>query len=143
MIPYFRGERTGSPHEYLFWRFWDPTAVRSGNWKFLKEFLSSGHRNYMNRACQKGPLPVKGSCTTTILVYLQTRAFSRMIPGAVLVWMNGSSGSPGDLRPKNLVYMGHMMTPAMLFTWVCPIQRVSYQALRPVRITIHSTITRW
>jgi len=43
LVPYLTGEKTGSPHKYLFWRFWDQTAVRSGNWKFLKageyEFL--------------------------------------------------------------------------------------------------------
>lgn len=43
LIPYLTGEKRGAPHKYLFWRFWDQTAVRSGNWKFLKagefEFL--------------------------------------------------------------------------------------------------------
>ncbi len=43
LIPYLTGEKTGAPHSYLFWRFWDQTAVRSGKWKFLKagehEFL--------------------------------------------------------------------------------------------------------
>ncbi len=43
LIPYLKGEKSAPPHEYLFWRFWDQTAVRSGKWKFLKageyEFL--------------------------------------------------------------------------------------------------------
>ena len=43
LIPYLRGDIAGSPHDYLFWRFWDQSAVRSGKWKFLKvgeiEFL--------------------------------------------------------------------------------------------------------
>ncbi len=43
LVPYLTGEEKGQPHKYLFWRFWDQTAVRSGNWKFLKageyEFL--------------------------------------------------------------------------------------------------------
>ena len=43
LMPYLTGEKKGAPHDYLFWRFWDQSAVRSGNWKFLKagqyEFL--------------------------------------------------------------------------------------------------------
>lgn len=36
LIPYLTGARKGSPHEALFWRFWDQSAVRMGKWKFLK-----------------------------------------------------------------------------------------------------------
>lgn len=43
LIPYLTGENEGAPHEFLYWRFWDQSAVRSGRWKFLKagqhEFL--------------------------------------------------------------------------------------------------------
>jgi arylsulfatase A-like enzyme len=43
LVPHLTGEKAGAPHAYLFWRFWDQSAVRSGNWKFLKagqhEFL--------------------------------------------------------------------------------------------------------
>jgi len=43
LIPYLTGEKQESPHAFLFWRFWDQTAVRSGNWKFLK----SGEREFL------------------------------------------------------------------------------------------------
>ncbi len=43
LIPYLTGEKEGAPHEVLYWRFWEQTAIRMGNWKFLKagprEFL--------------------------------------------------------------------------------------------------------
>ena len=43
LIPYLTGEAEGSPHEVLYWRFWEQTAIRMGDWKFLKagprEFL--------------------------------------------------------------------------------------------------------
>jgi uncharacterized sulfatase len=44
LLPYLKGERVKAPHEYLFWRFWQQAAVRSGRWKYLylsdeREFL--------------------------------------------------------------------------------------------------------
>jgi arylsulfatase A-like enzyme len=43
LVPYLTGEKSGPPHDYLFWRFWGQTAVRSGQWKFLK----AGPREYL------------------------------------------------------------------------------------------------
>lgn len=42
LIPYLRGEKKGDPHEYLYWRFWGQSAVRSGKWKYL--YLNDGTR---------------------------------------------------------------------------------------------------
>ncbi len=36
LLPYFRGESTEPPHEFLFWRFKPNMAVRWGNWKMWK-----------------------------------------------------------------------------------------------------------
>ena len=36
LLPYFKGQRTGAPHETLFWRFWRVTAAREGDWKLLR-----------------------------------------------------------------------------------------------------------
>ena len=35
LIPFLKGEREGSPHESLYWRFWDQWAIRQGDWKLL------------------------------------------------------------------------------------------------------------
>jgi arylsulfatase A-like enzyme len=43
LIPYLTGEKEGNPHEALFWRFWDQSAVRKGDWKFLK----AGNREFL------------------------------------------------------------------------------------------------
>jgi arylsulfatase A-like enzyme len=40
LIPYLTGEKSGAPHEALFWRFWNQAAVRAGKWKYLT--LGSG-----------------------------------------------------------------------------------------------------
>lgn len=55
LIPYLTGEAEGSPHEALYWRFWEQSAIRKGNWKFLKagprEFLfdlSTGDHETVN-----------------------------------------------------------------------------------------------
>ncbi|WP_198943150.1 sulfatase family protein [Polaribacter tangerinus] len=43
LIPFLTDTKKGEPHKYLFWRFWSQSAVRKGNYKFLKfgerEFL--------------------------------------------------------------------------------------------------------
>lgn len=35
LIPFLTGKKTGSPHEALYWRFWDQSAVRFQNWKLI------------------------------------------------------------------------------------------------------------
>ncbi len=36
LIPYLTGKNQASPHDSLFWRFWNQSAVRAGKWKYLK-----------------------------------------------------------------------------------------------------------
>ena len=43
IIPYLNENKTGEPHEALYWRFWDQSAIRMGDWKFLK----AGDREFL------------------------------------------------------------------------------------------------
>ena len=43
LIPYLNGEKRGDPHKALYWRFWDQSAIRMGDWKFLK----AGQREFL------------------------------------------------------------------------------------------------
>ncbi len=43
LIPYLTTQSQQEPHEALYWRFWDQSAVRMGDWKFLK----AGDREYL------------------------------------------------------------------------------------------------
>ncbi len=36
LIPFVKGEDSGSPHEAVFWRFGEQMAVRSGDWKLVR-----------------------------------------------------------------------------------------------------------
>jgi arylsulfatase A-like enzyme len=36
LIPYLKGEKTGAPHQALYWRFGAQIAIRSGDWKLVK-----------------------------------------------------------------------------------------------------------
>ncbi len=35
LLPYLTGKKHGAPHDALFWRFWNQTAIRKGKWKYL------------------------------------------------------------------------------------------------------------
>lgn len=43
LVPYLSGEKDGSPHEALFWRWSSQSAIREGDWKFLR----GGSREYL------------------------------------------------------------------------------------------------
>ncbi len=43
LVPYLSGEAEGSPHEALFWRWSSQSAIREGDWKFLR----GGSREYL------------------------------------------------------------------------------------------------
>jgi arylsulfatase A-like enzyme len=36
LLPYLKGEKTGTPHETLFWRLGTQTAIRRGDWKLVR-----------------------------------------------------------------------------------------------------------
>jgi arylsulfatase A-like enzyme len=36
LLPYLTGEKTGTPHEALYWRFGPQVAIRKGDWKLVK-----------------------------------------------------------------------------------------------------------
>ena len=36
LIPYLTQKNSSSPHEYLYWRFWGQSAIRSEKWKFYE-----------------------------------------------------------------------------------------------------------
>jgi len=36
LLPYLTGKNTGAPHEALYWRFGDQTAIRKGDWKLVR-----------------------------------------------------------------------------------------------------------
>jgi len=43
LIPYLTGQKTGAPHEALYWRWSGQSAIRKGPWKYLK----AGNREYL------------------------------------------------------------------------------------------------
>ena len=43
LVPYLSGEKTDAPHETLYWRWISQSAVREGNWKYLR----GGAREYL------------------------------------------------------------------------------------------------
>jgi len=36
LLPYLAGEKTGEPHNVLYWRFGQQIALRMGDWKIVK-----------------------------------------------------------------------------------------------------------
>lgn len=46
LLPFLTGEESGSPHEFLFWRYGLNSAVRRGEWKLVKQSPTSAFRLY-------------------------------------------------------------------------------------------------
>jgi arylsulfatase A-like enzyme len=42
LLPYLTGDKTGAPHEALYWRFGPQVAIRMGDWKLVKGGGSAG-----------------------------------------------------------------------------------------------------
>ncbi len=42
LVPFFDGQTKRAPHEFLFWRFGQQMAVRSGDWKLVRPSLGTG-----------------------------------------------------------------------------------------------------
>ena len=42
LLPYLTGQKTGAPHEALYWRFGQQIALRMGDWKLVKGVGSKG-----------------------------------------------------------------------------------------------------
>ena len=42
LLPYLTGEKSGTPHEALYWRFGQQVAIRMGDWKLVKGAGSPG-----------------------------------------------------------------------------------------------------
>ena len=42
LLPYLTGEKSGTPHEALYWRFGQQIAIRMGDWKLVKGVGSKG-----------------------------------------------------------------------------------------------------
>lgn len=44
LLPFLTGEKSGAPHEALFWRFGDQTAIRAGDWKLVRYDVNADTR---------------------------------------------------------------------------------------------------
>jgi arylsulfatase A-like enzyme len=42
LLPYFLGSNKAPPHEFLYWRFGEQMAIRSGDWKLVRPSLGQG-----------------------------------------------------------------------------------------------------
>ena len=42
LLPYLTGQKTGTPHQALYWRFGEQLAIRVGDWKLVKGIGSKG-----------------------------------------------------------------------------------------------------
>lgn len=40
LLPYLKGEKSGAPHEYLYWRAGPTQAIRNSQWKLIKYKLT-------------------------------------------------------------------------------------------------------
>ena len=46
LLPYLAGDNKSAPHDALYWRFGQQTAIRMGNWKLIKHSQSESRELY-------------------------------------------------------------------------------------------------
>lgn len=61
LLPYFRGEKTGAPHDALYWRFGGQMAIRSGDWKLVKPSAGRGGSGGGGAASRREKATVAGA----------------------------------------------------------------------------------
>ena len=50
LLPYLTGEKSGAPHQTLYWRFGEQWAIRHGDWKLVVARTGSGQPELYNLA---------------------------------------------------------------------------------------------
>jgi arylsulfatase A-like enzyme len=61
LLPYLRGEKSGSPHAALYWRFGGSMAVRMGDWKLVKTTGGKGRAGGDGAASRRDKATVEGA----------------------------------------------------------------------------------
>jgi arylsulfatase A-like enzyme len=56
LLPYVNGEKSGAPHESLFWRFGEQMAIRSGDWKLVRYDLNADAENKSDKKVSEAML---------------------------------------------------------------------------------------
>jgi arylsulfatase A-like enzyme len=54
LLPFLTGEKTGAPHEALYWRFGEQIAIRMGDWKLVKARIMKGGKPAEGKASTQG-----------------------------------------------------------------------------------------
>ncbi len=61
LLPYILGEKTGAPHDALYWRFGGQLAVRGGDWKLVKAVDGGGKAGGGGAAARREKATVEGA----------------------------------------------------------------------------------
>jgi arylsulfatase A-like enzyme len=61
LLPYLRGEKSGSPHTALYWRFGGSMAIRMGDWKLVKTTGGRGRAGGAGAANRRDKATVEGA----------------------------------------------------------------------------------
>lgn len=104
IIPHLTGKVTTPPHEKLFWRFWNQTAIRKGRWKYLQ---AGGALKYLfdlesPEHEKKNLIKEKPGIATELQADLQAWAKEQKTPGVPSGDLNGQERGWFDhYLPKN------------------------------------------
>jgi arylsulfatase A-like enzyme len=61
LLPYLRGEKSGSPHAALYWRFGGSMAIRMGDWKLVKTTSGRGNADGAGAANRRDKATAQGA----------------------------------------------------------------------------------
>jgi arylsulfatase A-like enzyme len=61
LLPYLRAEKTGAPHDVLYWRFGGQMAIRQGDWKLVKPAAGKGQANVSGAVSRRDKATTQGA----------------------------------------------------------------------------------
>ncbi len=59
LLPYLQGEKRNAPHDQLYWRFGEQSAVRAGDWKLVQQYGAVRLFNLAQDISEKNDLAAK------------------------------------------------------------------------------------
>jgi len=100
LMPYLTGQKTGRPHQTLFWRFGPQWAIRDGDWKLVASRVDENKPRLINLAEDIGEAKDLSSSQPQKLAELTAKWQAWNAEQMAPLWGAGNEGKAGARKKK-------------------------------------------